>query len=369
MEQAIYGDDPGFDTHGLPEDVFDVAEANLPPQDIVKIYQNQIKGIPIPDPIEIRQLAEFIQNGNNAEDILATTDFAEIPREDEVLQIEAIAEAGQIALERLVVGHLRFAAHVARLTMGWVPWGSSDYKRSGESVFSGARIRDLSRFASAPLPLADRIQLANIALRKAAKIYKPEGGATFTTYAMHWIEQEIARGIAYDRNIKVPINVLEALARTAINPDTLSTTTFPGVKVIGWSDEDPFTRRRYIKEISTPISLEKLESESKLGAEDNDDSPSFYETIGEGYRNHSESDIVEIVSLNLKKSTVRKALDTLPERERRILELRYGIEGEPWTPEDIGHELDLTRERVRQLESQALSRLSGLRLLKNIADL
>jgi len=52
----------------------------------------------------------------------------------------------------------------------------------------------------------------------------------------------------------------------------------------------------------------------------------------------------------------RRALDALPERERRILELRFGFEGEPWTLEAIGHELDLTRERVRQLEGQALAR-------------
>jgi len=64
---------------------------------------------------------------------------------------------------------------------------------------------------------------------------------------------------------------------------------------------------------------------------------------------------------------VRRALDALPERERRILELRFGFEGEPWTLEAIGHELDLTRERVRQLEGQALARLGALRDLIHVA--
>jgi RNA polymerase primary sigma factor len=64
---------------------------------------------------------------------------------------------------------------------------------------------------------------------------------------------------------------------------------------------------------------------------------------------------------------VRKALEALPERERRILELRFGFEGEPWTLEAIGHELDLTRERVRQLEGQALARLGALRELSSLA--
>src|SRR5437016_901218 len=70
---------------------------------------------------------------------------------------------------------------------------------------------------------------------------------------------------------------------------------------------------------------------------------------------------------SLRRQGVRRALDALPERERRILELRFGFDGEPWTLEAIGHELDLTRERVRQLEGQALSRLAALRDLIHVA--
>ncbi|TML55508.1 MAG: sigma-70 family RNA polymerase sigma factor [Actinobacteria bacterium] len=70
---------------------------------------------------------------------------------------------------------------------------------------------------------------------------------------------------------------------------------------------------------------------------------------------------------SLRRQGVRRALEALPERERRILELRFGFEGEPWTLEAIGNELDLTRERVRQLEGQALSRLGALRDLISVA--
>jgi len=70
---------------------------------------------------------------------------------------------------------------------------------------------------------------------------------------------------------------------------------------------------------------------------------------------------------SLRRQGVRRALDALPERERRILELRFGFEGEPWTLEAIGNELDLTRERVRQLEGQALARLGALRDLISVA--
>ena len=70
---------------------------------------------------------------------------------------------------------------------------------------------------------------------------------------------------------------------------------------------------------------------------------------------------------SLRRQNIRKALDALPERERRILELRFGFEGEPWTLEAIGLELDLTRERIRQLERQALRRLAALRELAHLS--
>ena len=74
-----------------------------------------------------------------------------------------------------------------------------------------------------------------------------------------------------------------------------------------------------------------------------------------------------ISQLSMEPSVTAVRWDALPERERRILELRFGFEGEPWTLEAIGHELELTRERVRQLEGQALSRLAALRELASLA--
>ncbi len=77
--------------------------------------------------------------------------------------------------------------------------------------------------------------------------------------------------------------------------------------------------------------------------------------------------LTDQIEESLRRQGVRKALDALPERERRILELRFGFDGEPWTLEAIGQELDLTRERVRQLEGQALARLAALRELQSVA--
>jgi RNA polymerase primary sigma factor len=88
--------------------------------------------------------------------------------------------------------------------------------------------------------------------------------------------------------------------------------------------------------------------------------------LGDLFADPDAADPFEHTEESLRRQTVRTALDALPERERRILELRFGFKGEPWTLEAIGLELDLTRERIRQLEHQALSRLAALRELADL---
>jgi RNA polymerase primary sigma factor len=90
--------------------------------------------------------------------------------------------------------------------------------------------------------------------------------------------------------------------------------------------------------------------------------------LGDFFADREAADPFDEAEESLRKQGVRRALGALPERERRILELRFGFEGEPWTLEAIGHELDLTRERVRQLEAQALARLAALRDLAAVSS-
>ena len=336
--------------------IYDVEEETLDNSkdvDIIRIYQKEIDKIPIPDPVEIRQLAEIIQSGKNAKEILDVLEFAEIPIEEEVLQIKARAEAAEIAKKRLVTGHLRFAAHVARLSMGWVPFGYKERDERGESVFKGARIRDLSRFASAPLSLGDRIQMANIGLMKAAENYKPDGGASFTTYAMYNIETEIQRAVQKDRNIKIPVHIFDALGKVAAQREQ---TDSPDQVFVSFVENYGDVDYRYVNEVTSTLSLEQLEEQSlQADTEDEHDEaiPAFSDTV----KDRLAEDMDEQADQAVRYEIVRQCLESFPARERKILELRYPTEGEPWTLEGIGHELDLTRERVRQLEGQALARL------------
>jgi len=346
-------DDPETLDKEEPEPGFDLSSA--------KIYHREIAQIPILDPIETRQLGEFIQNGKFSEEVMQMLEFLEIPTEGEVHQIKARADVVPIARDRLVTGYLRFGAHVARLTMGWTPHGSNGTKTNGETIFKGGRVKDLSVHAKDPMPYEDRIQEASLALLKAALKYKPNGGANFTTYAMYWIEQAIGRAIDYDRNIKVPIDILEALRKVIQKPGELTESTFRTIDCIR-GIESALQKRDYLLDIRQTDSLDELrEGDAHLpevGA--HDDPVARLDEILEDDENIDEEEVFQRVTAD----AVRRALLALPERERRILELRFGFEGgDPWTLEEIGHELDLTRERVRQLEGQALARLGSLRSL------
>ena len=91
--------------------------------------------------------------------------------------------------------------------------------------------------------------------------------------------------------------------------------------------------------------------------------------LGDLFADSDAEDPFEEAEESLRKQGVRRGLEALPERERRILEFRFGFAGDPWTLEAIGEELGLTRERVRQLESQALTRLAAMRDLAAVAKL
>lgn len=363
-EQAYF-----FDDYYPKDDLAEVRDGRVDQAAID--YMKQIESIPVMDPIEVRQLATFIQEGRNAAEVLEMLDFIEVPREGEVTQIEARADAVQIARERLCTGHLRLAAHIARLTMGWAPGGKL-LKDTRESMFKGAIFRDLRVFAGAPLTLADRIQAANEGLWRATKSYKPDGGANFTTYAMYWIEHLLVRTILQDRHLKVPLHIQEDLSKIKLKKIEADSVEFPSMaEAIGFdSSRRPETVLRYLQELMETQWLEELELASVAAAEpastDDEPAPTFLETVPyadiSGYTLMDE----ETAEQNIARDIVTKSLKTLPQIERRILQLRFGFDDQPWTLEAIGHELDLTRERVRQLEGQAMSRLGMLGQLLNL---
>jgi len=288
-----------------------------PVEDSVQLYLQEIGQVPLLTAEEERDLAIKIARGKEARQRLNNEEYAS---GQERFRLEQDVARGEDARRRLIQANLRLVVSVAK------------------------------KYIGSPMAFMDLVQEGNIGLMRAVEKFDYTKGNRFSTYATWWIRQAVTRSIAeQSRLIRLPVHLSESLVhlRRAIYKLEQQLEREPTPEEIAHALGMSLRKvKRLLRASTQPVSLEQplnYESEGRVGellTDENQETP------------------MEIAAANMLHAELNAALNDLPERERKILQLRYGlIDGQRRTLEEVGVAFGITRERTRQIEAEALRRL------------
>ncbi|HUV28357.1 MAG TPA: sigma-70 family RNA polymerase sigma factor [Anaerolineales bacterium] len=290
--------------------------ANIDTDDTIGLYLKEVGRVPLLTAVEEVELAQRIERGRLAREELARGNVTQRRRQE----LQILIEDGWAAREHLITANSRLVISVAKKYMG------------------------------RGVPFLDLIQEGNIGLIRAAKKFDYRRGHKFSTYATWWIRQAVTRAIAdQGRTIRVPVHMGDQINKLLRVQHQLTQRLGrdPSVEELAVALEvTPQKVENMIQVARRPLSLE-------TPTDDEEDS-----VLGDFIQDDEFPAPDDTATYNLLREHLDSVLDGLPPREVRILQLRYGLlDGQAYTLEEVGRKMGVTRERVRQIEAQALSRL------------
>jgi len=303
------------------EDVLDirvVEDDQMAVSDPVRMYLREIGRVALLTPQQEVELAMLLEAGRRAQEQLDVENVS-LSAEDRAI-LERDRRRGDSAQQRLVEANLRLVVSIAK------------------------------RYVGRGMPLLDLIQEGNLGLMRAVEKFDYRKGFKFSTYATWWIRQSVTRALAdQGRTIRVPVHMVETINKLAQAQRRLLQQLGREPTIVEIAAElevDPDRVSELRRIAQDPVSLEM-----PLGEEDDATLGDFVQDL--------EADVpVEAAAFKLLQGYVAHALEELNDRERQVIVMRFGLEdGRVRTLEEVGKHFNVTRERIRQLETKALAKL------------
>jgi len=310
-----------------PELSLDDYLANIDTDDTIGLYLKEVSRVPLLTATEEVELAQRIEHGRMAREELARGKVSPHRR----MELRRMIEDGWAAREHLITANSRLVISVAKKYMG------------------------------RGVPFLDLIQEGNIGLIRATKKFDYRRGHKFSTYATWWIRQAVTRAIAdQGRTIRVPVHMGDQINKLLRIQHQLTQRLGrePSIEELADALEVPPKKvENMIQVARRPLSLE-------TPTDDEEDS-----VLGDFIEDDEAAPPDDTATYNLLREHLGEVLNGLPPREVRILQLRYGLlDGQAYTLEEVGRKMGVTRERVRQIEAQALSRLRHPTIRRKLRD-